>query len=263
MISKQYSFSLNNSWKEKVSLEKERSSYKRKEKTRANSRDEKISNDNGGGSGPHKFHKSQFEIIWLVGSSLYYHSKSVCEAIEIKSEFFPKTILPLFQVLSYLIACPSRRFRKTENIMFHYLWKVSSVLWNSRPIAAPAGNTFNLFSGLLHVPCHWRSRWLQRFRIQFGLRSPSKLRCGCFRLWNSICDLIATGRETITFIEPVNLWSHPVSCNGPFAHAFVLCFVSLFCFCSLGKQFSRGFLGIHRKLNIIKKKLLSLVFSFK
>ena len=150
-----------------------------------------------------------------MGSSLYYDSKSVCEAIEIKSEFFPKTILPLFQVLSYLTACPSRRFRKTKNIMFHYLWKVSSVLWNSRPIAAPTGNTFNLFSGLLHVPGHWRSRWLQRFQIQFGLRSPSKLRCGCFRLWNSICDLIATGRETITFIGPVNLWSHPVSCDGP------------------------------------------------
>ena len=109
---------------------------------------------------------------------------------EIKSELFPKTILPLFQVLSYLIACPSRRFRKTKNIMFHYLWKVSSVLWNSSPTAAPTGNTFNLFSGLLHVPGHWRSRWLQRFRIQYGLRSPSKLRCGCFRLWNSICDLI-------------------------------------------------------------------------
>ena len=156
----------------------------------------------------------------------------MCEAIEIKSEFFPKTILPLFQVPSYLTACPSRRFRKTKNIMFHYLWKVSSVLWNSRPIAAPTGNTFNLFSGLLHVSGHWRSRWLQRFRIQFGLRSPSKLRCGCCQLWNSIYDLIATGRETITFIEPVNLWSHPVSCNGPFARVFslMLCIAFLFLF---------------------------------
>ena len=187
----------------------------------------------------------------------------MCEAIEIKSELFPKTILPLFQVLSYLIACPSRRFRNTKNIMFHYLWKVSSVLWNSSPTAAPTGNTFNLFSGLLHVPGHWRSRWLQRFRIQFGLRSPSKLRCGCCRLWNSICDLIATGRETITFIEPVNLWSHPVSCNGPFGHVFSLMLCIAFLFLFLRKTiFTRLFCNT-QKTKYHQKKLLSLVFSFK
>ena len=48
---------------------------------------------------------------------------------------------------------------------------------------------------------------------------PKLLRWRCFWLWNSICELMATGWEThslvITFIKPVNLWSHPVSCNGP------------------------------------------------
>ena len=72
-----------------------------------------------------------------VQSSLNYDSIIVCEATESKLAFIIFTILLFFQVLCYLMPCPSIRSRRTKNIMFQYFWNVSYVLWNSRLIAAP------------------------------------------------------------------------------------------------------------------------------
>ena len=43
------------------------------------------------------------------GRDFFYDSTFVCEAIESKSVFIPKTILLFFQVLGYLMICSLRR----------------------------------------------------------------------------------------------------------------------------------------------------------
>ena len=164
----------------------------------------------------------------------------MCEAIDSKSVFIPKMILLFFQVLDYLRICSSRRYRNKKKTFCHVFWNVSNILWNSRPIRATTSKYIcSVACGMFQaIDVHGDYNF---FRIQSGLRWPNLLRCGCFGLRNSICDLMATGRVTHSLCNqfywtsklvesPRIMWwtcLHMVS---------VSYFVSLLCFCSPGKQ---------------------------
>ena len=77
----------------------------------------------------------------------------------------------------------------------HVFWNVSNILWNSRPIRATTSKYIcSVACGMFQaIDIHGDYNF---FRIQSGLRWPNLLRCGCFGLRNSICDLMATGRVT-------------------------------------------------------------------
>ena len=151
-------------------------------------------------------------------SNLYYDSTFVCEDIESKSVFIPKAILLFFQVLSYLRTCSSRRCQNIKKSFFQKFWKVSNVLWNSRPIRATTSKyIYSVACGMFQaIDVQGDYNF---FRIQPGLRWPNFLRCGF-----SGCKIpFASSWQpaerhilfVVTFNEPVNFWSNPVSCNGP------------------------------------------------
>ena len=144
---------------------------------------------NGGGGVLTNSTNHSFELLYLVRFYVCVWSHWVSQNLFWARLFF------FFQVLGYLRICSSRRYQNIKKTFFQKFWNVSNVLRNSRPARVPRSKYIcSVACGMFQaIDVHGDYNF---FRIQPELMWPNLLRGGCFRLWNSICDLMPTGRDT-------------------------------------------------------------------